>query len=174
MFIKNFKLFALYVLCLNIYAQARTLNVSQIGDVNIARSGDNWICDRIECPMSAFRCFVSKSNEGNPSVLTRVNACFTKDNRLVAHEEFYSHADPRSRIRVQVTSTRNGNIISHSNGLENFNEEKVNAHIQSEMNKMQAKVNAQMEHLHDNLHSMNEKINSNILNQMQDFQHYID
>ncbi|XP_037815635.1 uncharacterized protein LOC119606265 [Lucilia sericata] len=173
MFIKNFKLFAICVLGLNMYAQARSVSVSQVGDVNIARSGDNWTCDRIECPMSAYRCFVSKSNEDDPSVLTRVNACFTKDNRLIAHEAFYSHADPKSRIRVQVTSTRNGNIVSSTNGLENYDEEKVNAHIQGEMNKMQANVNAQMENLHANLHSMNENINANIQNQMQDFHRYL-
>ncbi|KAI8122122.1 hypothetical protein FF38_05680 [Lucilia cuprina] len=165
MFIKNFKLFATCVLCLNIYTQARS--VSQMGDVYISISEDKWICDKIECPLDAFRCFVSKSNEENPSVLKRVNTCYTKDNQALTHKEFESPIDPSSHIRVQMTSTRNGNMITASSGLENFDEKK----FQEEMNKIQANIKAQMNDLHVNLQKMNEDIHSNIQNQMRDLQH---
>ncbi|XP_037815544.1 uncharacterized protein LOC119606194 [Lucilia sericata] len=171
MFIKNFKLFVICVLCLHIYVQARSVSVSQMGDVYIAITDDKWVCDRIECPMDAFRCFVSKSNEENPSVLKRVNTCYTKDNQVLVQKEEETPIDPRSQIRGQVTLLCNGDAISAPNGLENYDDEKYKAQVKAEMDKMQADMDAQMKDLHANLQKMNEDINRNIQNQMRELDH---
>ncbi|XP_037815533.1 uncharacterized protein LOC119606188 [Lucilia sericata] len=171
MIIKNFKLFAICVLCLHVYVQARSISVYNMGDVYIARSEDKWACDRIECPLDAFRCFVSKSNEENPSILKRVNTCYTKDNQVLVTEEFEAPADPTSRIREQVTFTRNGDAISASSGLENYDDEKFKAEMKEKMDKMQAEMDAKMKELHDKLQQMNENINKKIHNQMKNLDH---
>ncbi|XP_037815645.1 uncharacterized protein LOC119606273 [Lucilia sericata] len=154
-----FKLFVICVLCLHIYyVQARSISVSQMGDVYIAISDDKWVCDRIECPMDAFRCFVSKSNVENPSVLKRVNTCYTKDNQVLVQKEFESSADPKSRIQGQVTTTRNGSVITASNGLENYDDKKFKAQKKEEKDKMKADMKAQKEELKANLKKMKENI----------------
>ncbi|XP_037815556.1 uncharacterized protein LOC119606204 [Lucilia sericata] len=169
MFIKNFKLFAICVLCLNIYVQARS--VTRLDDAYISRSEDKWVCDRIECPMDAYRCFVSKSNEENPSVLKRVNTCYTKDNQVLVRKEFESPADPNSRIRGQVTYLSNDEVISAPNGLENYDDEKFKAQMKEERNKMQAEMAAEMKKVQDDIQKMKEEINRDNQHEMGDWQH---
>ncbi|XP_037815525.1 uncharacterized protein LOC119606179 [Lucilia sericata] len=173
MFIKKFKILAICVLCLNINVQARS--VTRMDDVYITRSKDKWVCDRIECPMDAFRCFVSKSNEENPSVLKRINTCYTKDNQVLVKQEFESPTDPRSRIRGQVTYLSNDDVITAPNGLENYDDEKFKAQMKEEFDKMQADMAAdmaaEMKNLHDDLQKMKEEINRDIQYEMRDWQH---
>ncbi|XP_065360568.1 uncharacterized protein LOC135954353 [Calliphora vicina] len=172
-----FKLLAICVLCFNMYTQARSVSISQIGDVRIERSDDKWQCDKIECPPDTYRCFVSKSNEVDPSILKRVNYCYSRDNEILKQYVNETPVDPKSKINMQITSTRNGNIISgnnvYSGSLENFDEEKFNremnqmqANLNSQMANMNKDLNHQMQHLHSNLQNMNENINRNVQNQM--------
>ncbi|XP_037815623.1 uncharacterized protein LOC119606259 [Lucilia sericata] len=166
MFIKNFKLFVICVLYLNIYVQARA--VTRMDDVYISRTENKWVCDRIECPMDAFRCFVSKSNEENSSVLKRVNTCYTKDNQVLAHKVFETPVDPRSRIRGQVTFLRNDDVISAPNGLENYDDEKFKAQVKAEMDKMHADMAAEMKKVQADIKKMKEDIRRDIENEMRD------
>ncbi|XP_065361369.1 asparagine-rich protein-like [Calliphora vicina] len=168
-----FKLLAICVLCFNIFTQARSLSTYQMGDVLIERSDDKWKCDKIECPPDTDRCFVSKSNKVEPSILKRVNYCYSKDNQILKQYVNETPVDPKSKINMQITSTSNGNVSSNGGSLEDFDEEKFN----HEMNQMQANLNSQManmdkelenqmQHLHSNLQNMNENINKNLQNQM--------
>ncbi|XP_065361483.1 asparagine-rich protein-like [Calliphora vicina] len=177
MFIKMFKLLAICVLCFNVYTLARSVSISQVGDVIIEKSDDKWKCDKIECPPDTDRCFVSKSNKEEPSILKRVNYCYSRDNQILKQYVNETPVDPTTKINMQITTTRHGNNIGGSIGnsgtLEDFDEEKFN----HEMNQMQANINSQManmdkemenqmQHLHSNLQNMNENINKNLQNQM--------
>ncbi|XP_065360281.1 uncharacterized protein LOC135954137 [Calliphora vicina] len=154
-FIENLKLFAICVLCLNMYTQVSSTTITQIGDVRIEKSNGIWLCDRIECPPDADRCFVSKSNEVDPSILKRVNYCYSRDNQILKQHVSETPVDPNSKIKMQMTSTRNGGIITSNDGyigsLEDFDEEKFNR----QMNKMKT-----------NLKHMNENVNKNLKHQM--------
>ncbi|XP_037815699.1 uncharacterized protein LOC119606320 [Lucilia sericata] len=119
---RYFKLFALYLLSLNIYGQASY--IAKIGDVRIEQSNDIFLCGSIFCSFESVRCFISKSNEGHPSFVERVNLCYSKDNKILDQIIFIIPSDANTKIVQQISATREGYI--EETNIENFDAKTFN------------------------------------------------
>lgn len=117
----------------------------------------------IECPPGTHRCYVSKTNE-EPSVLKRVNICYSRDNQILAEKVTTSATDPNNRISQHVNSYRNGGISTVSDSSNNnFDEKKFQENLHTEL----SGVNEGLKHLHGNLNKMHRDIDANLEHQMQ-------
>lgn len=111
------------------------------------------ICDKIECPLNAERCVVSKEKDPKDDIiLVRSNICYSKTGDELQKSVTTETVNPNSQINVLIEGYRSGGIRSFNSIIsEDFDEEAFVA----EMDAFQTNLNRDMHDLDKELQQMN-------------------
>ncbi|XP_013119210.1 uncharacterized protein LOC106096161 [Stomoxys calcitrans] len=153
---------ALVVLLISFLCSAHARSVSVVGDVFIEVDADKFRCDKIECPLNAEYCVVTKQKHPNDaSVLLRSNTCFAMSGEELVKSVFNEPIDPNTQIQLTLQANRSGGIssINSLNSLQtittgDFDEEAFNA----QMNNFKENFSRGMANLNNGLMAMSNRM----------------
>ncbi|XP_013119209.2 uncharacterized protein LOC106096160 [Stomoxys calcitrans] len=150
------------VLVISFLCSAHARSVSVVGDVFIEVDDNKFRCDKIECPLNAEYCVVTKEKDPNDaSVLVRSNTCYTKLNEELTKSVFKETVDPNTHIHLILKAGRNGGVssINSSNSLQTGNTGDFDAEaFNAQMKNFQENLNRGMENLSSSLNTMSNRL----------------
>ncbi|XP_037933485.1 uncharacterized protein LOC119668146 isoform X2 [Teleopsis dalmanni] len=154
------KLFVLVIVTVVSVEEISADSYSVIDDVEVSIVGNNFKCDKMDCPSDADRCEVEKyKNSGNPSELIRKTSCLSKTGSILKSNSESSSIDPNSNASLRVVAYRDGNMVnlntanytSDGTGV-NFNYDPIVAE------NMQKNLHHTLQTVQENIKAMNEQL----------------